>query len=264
MRRIAHLALLLSFVFPGIAFSQTYQEVDDINQHGVYVKGKNGYEPAQVISQLYNLNYDFSSRVLQLPVVVRADQALELIIHQPDMRADFFTVEARSMGSLAARSQVTSRIETISDDVYRLTFDEVPDDRVVLVDLGCCHRAIHAVALSAPKPTLLRIYGKGQDHNPVSAEHALSRIVSGAEDDELSALHQHWQLRVAQKKASENYAFIQTVWERYEAGETPDERFKALRHVRKLCENYLAEHEQGIERTEVQRLLETADNKLNI
>lgn len=265
MNRNALLALFLGLLFPAVAAAQSHQDVAEIEQYGVYIKGKSGYEPAQVIPQLYSLNHDFSSRLLQLPVVERADQSLEMVIYQPDVHPDFFMVEARSMATPAARSPITPKIQPVSPNLYRLSFDEVAADQIVLINLGCCQRAIYAAALTAPKPALLRLFAKDQDLNPVTAEHILSRIVRGAPNDkELSALHQSWQVKVEQKKATEQYAFIQTVWGRYEKGETPSERFKALEQVKQLCETYLADYAQGLERAEVQRLLKTADGKLKI
>lgn len=246
--------------------SVSHAELQGLSQYGVYVEGRNGYVAADSMPTRRHLGYDFTEKMFGFPVAQRGNQALELIVHYPDFHPGLLRVEARPMATAAARSPIAVSVEPLGNDQYRITAQkQVPDNRIVLVDLGCCVAGVHGIALSDPKAAIRKAYAKGADVNPVTAEQILGKTVAAVPgDSDLKRLHGYWRTRVAQEKATEHYAFIRKVWGRYESAEGSAARLKQLQHVKSLCQQYLENDANGRERDKVKALLAKVEDKLDV
>ncbi|RFA34120.1 hypothetical protein [Alkalilimnicola ehrlichii] len=154
----------------------------------------------------------------------------------------------------------------MGDDRYRIESSEpVADDFVVLVNLGCCIAGIQGAALGEPLPAMLNAYRKGQDLNPASAEQVVGRMQRALPDNEdVAELHRYWVRRLAQREASRHYEFIEGIWATFERAEDLETRIETLQHVRRLAENYLNDHPDGLEREQVEQLHREATGRLEI
>ena len=250
----------------GIALGDAATEAMEIEQYGVYLKTRSGYQSLPPVRGLDSLNYDFSSRLLTLPVARDAVQPLEIVIHSPDFHPDWSRFEARPMHTPGGNAVVYPSITPLADDRFKLTFDEVTtDDRTLLLDTGCCRANVFAVNLSDPEPRLLELFAPETDHNPVSAEFVLGRILSRVDgSEELNALHEHWQTQVQIKEASDYFVYIDEAWRSYQDGETTGDRIDALQRVRDMAERYIEDFPQGQELEVVKEWLVVANTKLDV
>jgi hypothetical protein len=257
------MGLLLSLLFFSL---NVHAAADEIEDYGVYVKSSDGYVALDTVPNRSHLQYDFTGSMFDFPVVERSGEGLELVVHYPDFHPAILDVEARPMASAAARHPLEVSVAPMGDDRFRVTADGgIGTDRIVLVNLGCCVDGVYGVALGEPRAAIKEHFAEGAELNPVSAEYVLARVVDAVPDDSvLSELHAYWQKRVAQKEASEHFAFIEKVWSQYEQAEGADARIDKLQHVRSLCNQYLEDHPEGRERDQVKDLLTQAESKLDV
>lgn len=243
--------------------------IDEIDSYGIYVKGKNGFVAAAPLSN-DSLRYDFSSKLLALPNAAIDSGPIEVVLFNKGLTIAPGAIEAevRSVSTPAAGVALTAEsITPAGEDKYLLTFAKGVNAKntFLVFDTYCCTRHVFAIALSDPRQSVLEVFSKSAQHNPISVEFVLSKIMSGAPDDKgIKELHAYWAGEIAKQKASAHFAQITGAWDRYEESSDVDTRIKALKHVRSLSNDYLEKHPRGSDVREVNRLLNTASNKLDI
>ncbi|KAB7623922.1 hypothetical protein [Alkalilimnicola sp. S0819] len=262
MQSIRSLVVLLGLAVLGLAQAAP----PGTEAYGLYLKTGEDYIPARSLPNIPYLNHDFTAHMFDFPVANRGNETVELLVHYPEFHPGRFTLEARPIALAGARAPIPVNIAPLGEDRFRVTSTEaVPDTHLLVADLSCCVQGVHGIALGEPAAVLLEAYAAERDLNPVRAEHTLGKALRGqAQNTQLQALHAHWRTRVAQAKASEHYAFIESVQQQYERAEGPEQRYKKLRHLRSVSEQYLKNHPQGLERAQVQKLLDTVNDKLNV
>lgn len=250
----------------GLTLSVAHAELSGTESYGVFIQSADGYVAAERLESFRWLNFDATARMMTFPAVERDNENLELIVHHPDFRPGAFELEARPVTEAAAHHPQPFSVTPLGDDRFRITVREpVSDGNVVLVALGCCIDGVHGVMLGDAAQAVKSAFAEGADLNPASAEHTLERIVRAVPgDEELEALHAHWQLRLAQREATRHFEFIEEIWANYENAEDVDTRIDTLRHVRSLTESYLEDHPNGLERDQVQRMKNQATQRLDI
>lgn len=253
------------FLFLAIATAAPASE-DATDAYGVYMKTDDGYTALERIPSRRHLRYDFTGEMFDFPIVNRPDGKVELVVHYPDFHPSILQVEARSMASATARSPVEVSIAPMEGDKYRVTTaEEVAEDRILLVHLGCCVDGVYGAALSDPRSTIMAHFAEGKDLNPASAAHVMSEVTDAVPDDaKLQDLHAYWQRQEALEEATEHYAFIEKIWAQYEAAEGAEARIGKLEDVQSLCKQYLEDHPEGRERGDVKALLERVEKKLDV
>lgn len=234
--------------------------------YGVHVHGVDGPVSARFVETRNYLNRDFTVHMFDFPVVSHGRDEITFTVHHPDFRMGALKVEARPIASAAAQHPVDVQVTPVGEDKYKVeSRTPLSDDRILLVDLGCCVNGVYGVSLGQPRAAILKAFGRGTDRNPVTAESTLDDVTDALPDDvQLRELQAYWATRVAQEKATEHFEFVKEVWSQYEAAETTDKRIGKLKHVRSVAERYLEEHPEGREREEVKAMLEKVRSKLDV
>lgn len=242
-------------------------ELEGTDSYGVYIKAQDEYVATQQIDAFSRLNFDPTSRMFDFPVIDRGDsEGVELVVHHPDFHPGPFQAEARPIDTPGERKPLEVSITPQDNDKYVIETDEsVPDDHLIMVSLGCCIDGVNGAALTEPKPVVTEAFAEGSEGNPAAVEQKLATMAEALpDDDEIAALHDHWQTRVAQEEATEHFEFIQGVWEEYENAEETEERITQLQRIENVTQNYLDDHPEGREREEVKEMQEEAQEKLDI
>lgn len=265
-RLFATLANLALMALSWSAQAATLASIDDIEAYGVYLKVEDGYQAIPPVQGMDSLNYDFSFRLLTMPVAKTPATPVELVIYSSGFEPDWSRFEARPMDVPGGNAVIYPTVAPLKEDQFKLTFnDPIREDSILLVDTGCCRATVYAVALSEPEPQLLRLFAPGTEHNPVSAEFVLDRVLSRVDaSQQMTDLHNHWKNEVQLKEASDYFVYIDEAWQKYEAGETTEERINALQQVQGMSERYIEDFPQGRELEKVKERLAFAKGKLDV
>ena len=241
---------------------------NETDAFGVYAQGKDGYISAQGLESFYNFAFDASARLMTLPSLERDDETLNLLIHHPDFHPSGLAIDIRPVDRAAAQGSAEFTVSPLGDDRYEVTLNSpASDGQVVLIALGCCYADIHAIMLGDAFEAVNAAFAQGTDHNPASAEQAVGRISRAVPDNaELAVLHEYWQTRLAQRDASRQFEFVETVWGRYENAESSDERIDALQHVKSVTQSFLEQNPLALEseRERAKSMYQQAKQRLDI
>lgn len=234
------------------------------HNHQAYIKVEGGYQPLEPIEGKNHLDYDFSSRLFQLPVIENAVQPLTLLVLSETVKPEWMRFETRHLDMLGVNNEVQTRVARLEESQHEIILAEpMPEDRVLLVDLGWLETNIYGVAIADPALKLEVLYAPDTDHNPVSAEYTLGMMANrpGAPQT-IKDLHRYWVGRIEQDRAAEYFGYIEESWQEYESAEAAADRFKALEDVKAMSETYLEDFQTGREREQVSVWLRTATEKL--
>lgn len=259
-RASARLLVLFMATLPICASA----DAPSFESQGVYIKEGESYTAAKPIAGVQSLSYDFGRYLMVLPQVKNLGKELEVIVFKDDYTPDWADVQLRAAESPGAgRKLAPTGVKKLGEDTYQLNF-ELPatNAHFVLIDVGCCTNNVFGVALTDMKKAVLAAF-KEESLNPVSAEYTLAGIVKGApEDKELTALYHHWQKKIQQKEASEQFGSIVAAWKNYESTERADKKNDNLESVKAFSENYLAHYPDGDDAAKVIDYLNKANKKL--
>lgn len=250
----------------GLIVTVAHADISGTDAHGVYLHTDNGYVAAQQLDSFNRLNFDASVAMMSLPALQRSGDKLQVLVHHPDFHPSFFEMDARPVQFTAAPNPLDHTVTPLGDNRYKITVNKpINDGHVVLVNLDCCFASIHGAMLGDPIEAIKAAFAKGSDQNPASAEHTLNRISSAMPDNaEIADLRSYWEIRLAQRDATREFEFVESIWTRFENTEGSDSRIDALRHFKSVAEAYLNKHPQGLEKDQVQSMLKQAEERLNI
>ena len=237
---------LISSAVIALSLFMTQVTANEVEAISVYAQGKDGYKLAQGLESFYNFAFDASARMMTLPSLERDNETLILLIHHPDFHPSGLAIDIRTVDRAAAQGSKEFTVRSLGEDRYEVTLNSlVPDGQVVLIAIGW---DIYAIMLGDAFEAVNAVFARGTDHNPASAEHTLGRVSRAVPDNaELASLHKYWQTRLAQRDASRQFEFVETVWGRYESAASSDERIDALQHVKSVTQSFLEQNPLALE-----------------
>ncbi len=237
---------------------------ENIKSYGVYINSENGYQAAQRVKGVSGLNTMFARRVLTLPAAKVEANTLEVVIFNSGVNPNWIEAQLRSFESPDAGIALTpDSVTPLADDKFLISYNiEESENRFVAFDIYCCGDNVFAMALTPPKQAVLEIYGKGTQHNPVSAEYVVGNMLKGTpEDADIKALHSYWINEVTEKEANSSFQFLMSRWEEVEAASNFEDKARLMKSAKSLAERYLESFPQARDHNKVRELLASINKK---
>lgn len=244
-----------------IIASTVFAEEVKLESFGVYIKTDQGYIATDVYSH-YRMDFEYYG---ELAVLTPSSTGLELLVYQPDILPTELAFDSRPLNSPGQSIRVTPLISPISDDQLKVTFQEdIPSDRILMIDTQLGNNSIYAVALSSPLAGFMAGYKMDADITPTNATWSLNKIrVAYPNNADLLQLLKYWTEKEIESQATQQYDWVIKAWHDYEKAQTAEHKLIELEKVKGRIEYYLAEYQDGLETAELEALLKNVTDKLD-
>ena len=121
--------IILSLVFVLLSFNSLAEPLDAIKNYGIYVEGKNGYEPLKP----YNHEYVEFKYFDEIPFVERATNALVVVVYQKNFDPESIAFRAQYVAIKGGYDELSFDVSPMErPDFYRIAFSAPVDKNKIL------------------------------------------------------------------------------------------------------------------------------------
>jgi len=189
----------------SICTNITFDNTVELDNYGVYIKGKFGYERIK-LSKRVDVTYEY---IHEIPIISPSNRGLELIVYLKDLNVDGLVFETRPIESPEMQISITPIIKKIHNDQYQIKFEEeVPQESILLIYYG--YFVLYKATFVDPIPVILKHYKQNAENiSSITAIWAIEKLLKAyPKNKDLKNLMKYWQDKQIEAKFIQQYEFV--------------------------------------------------------
>ncbi len=189
----------------SICTNITFDNTVELDNYGVYIKGKFGYERIK-LSKRVDVTYEY---IHEIPIINPSNRGLELIVCLKDLNVDGLVFETRLIESPEMQISITPIIKKIHNDQYQVKFkEEIPQESILLIYYG--YFVLYKAAFVDPIPVILKHYKQNAENiSSITAIWAIEKLLKAyPKNKDLKNLMKYWQDKQIEAKFIQQYEFV--------------------------------------------------------
>lgn len=227
------------------SLAPSYQYSHEFEHYGYYLESQGRYYQAQASNLQYQFNLSKLRSISYAPVT--PDQPLSVTVYQEDWQAKetrFYAYDV-DLRSHDFSQNIIPKINKLNEQTYQLTFDSLAYGQVLFISDPV---GLYAIGLGSPSELAVSALSSAEQPAYVVQGQLSKALQSFPDNQELKALQQTLESKVATEKAEKIWSTVADLWQDYLQQSDPESKAFIGGKVERELSYYLSQAGRTTER----------------